>query len=125
MILEDSNYSSTSKIMEKVLILTAVHMKNKSYNNISSEAIKNCFIKCHFSTDITNNETNGELINDLPPEGMNKEQFSIFVNFDNVLEESAEISDPQLHQNEIDENEPDEECTVKNIPSHIEINKCL
>ena len=60
--------------------------------------------------------------NDLPPEGMTEEQFSIFVNIDNNLEESGEISDPQLHQSEINENELDEECTVKNFSSHIEIN---
>ena len=36
--------------------------------------------------------------------------------------ESGEISYPQLHQSETNENEPDEECTVKNISSHIEIN---
>ena len=58
----------------------------------------------------------------LSPEVMTEEQFSIFVNIDNDLEESGEISDPQLLQSEIDENEPYEECTAKNIPSHIEIN---
>ena len=31
--------------------------------------------------------------NDLPPEGMTEEQFSIFVNIDNDLEESGEISE--------------------------------
>ena len=33
---------------------------------------------------------------DLPPEGMT-EQFSIFVKFDNDLEENGETSDPQIH----------------------------
>ena len=54
--------------------------------------------------------------NDLSPEGMTEEQFFIFINFDNDLEESGEISDPQLHQNEIEENELDKECSVKNTP---------
>ena len=49
-----SNNSSTSKIMGSISILTAVHMMNKSWNNISSEAIKKCITKCNFSTDITN-----------------------------------------------------------------------
>ena len=41
------------------------------------------------------------------------------------MEESDEISDSQLHQSEIGENEFDEECVVKNIPSHIKItNAC-
>ena len=56
---------------------------------------------------------------------MAEEQFFIFVNIDNDLEESDEISDHQLHQSEIDENEPDEKCTVKNIPLHIEINNAF
>ena len=56
--------------------------------------------------------------NDLPPEAMTEKQFSIFVNIENDLEESGEILDPQLHQSETDENELDEEYTVKNIPSH-------
>ena len=43
-----------------------------------------------------------------------EEQFSILVNFDNDLRESG---DPQLHQSETDENELDEKCIVKNIPS--------
>ena len=51
-----------------------------------------------------------------------EEQFSILIHFDNNLEENGEISDPQLHQSEKDENEFDEECIVKNIASHIEIN---
>ena len=59
---------------------------------------------------------------DLPPGGMTEEQFSIFVNTNNDLDESDEISDSQLHQSETDENEPDEECNVKNISSHIESN---
>ena len=62
-----------------------------------------------------------ELINanDFPPESMTEEQFSIFVNFDNDLEENGEISDSQFHHSKTDENKLDEECTVKNIPSHI------
>ena len=60
----------------------------------------NCFIKCHFSTDITNDEMDDESINanDLLPEGMTEEQFFIFVNTDHDLEESGETSDSQLHQ---------------------------
>ena len=90
--------SSTSKIWGSISILTAVHMINKSWNNISSEAIKNCFAKCNFYIDITNDKMDDELINanDLPREGMTEEQFSIFVNFYNDLEESCEISDPRL-----------------------------
>ena len=70
--------------------------------------------------DITNDELDDETINanDLPPERKTEEQFSFFVNFDNDLEENAEISDNQLHQTIIDENNLDEECTVKNI-NHI------
>ena len=44
-----------------------------------------------------------------------EEHLLIFVNFNNDLEESGEISDPQLHKGEITENELDEECTDKNI----------
>ena len=88
-------------------------MINKSWNIFSSEAIKLCFIKCNFLTDLTN---------DLPPEGTTEEQFLIFVNFNNDLEESGEISDPQFHKSEIEENELDEKSSIKIIPSHIEIN---
>ena len=53
--------------------------------------------------------------NDLPPESMTEEQFSIFVNFDNDLEESCEIlHQPQFHQSEIDKNE-----LMKNVLSKI------
>ena len=60
--------------------------------------------------------------NDLSPERMSEEQFSIFINFDNALEERGDISDLQFHQSEIDENELHEEFTLQNMPSHIEIN---
>ena len=58
--------------MGSISILTAVHMTNKSWNNITPKAIKNCFIKCNFSTDITNDKMDDELknANDLPPAGM-------------------------------------------------------
>ena len=87
--------SSTSKIMGSISIRTAADMMNKSWNNISSEAIKNCFIKCNFSTDVTNDEMDDESINvnDLPLKVVTEEQFSIFVNFGNDLEESGEVSD--------------------------------
>ena len=41
-----------------------------------------------------------ELINssDLPPEDMTEEQFSTFVSVSNDLEESGEISNPQLQK---------------------------
>ena len=81
--------------MGSISILTAVHMMNKSGNNISSEAIKNCIIKCNFSTDITDDEMDDESMNVkyLPSEGMTEKQFSIFVNFDNDLEENGEFPD--------------------------------
>ena len=60
--------------------------------------------------------------NDFLPEGMTDEEFSFFVYFENDLGESSKISDPQIHQNKIDENKLDEEFTVKSISSHIEIN---
>ena len=55
-----SNNSSTSKIIGSILILTAVQVMNKSRNNISFKAIKNCFIKCNLSTDINNGELDDE-----------------------------------------------------------------
>ena len=52
---------------------------------------------------------------------MTEQQFFIFVNFDNDLEDSSEISNPQLHQIKTDKNELDEEYTIKNISLHAEI----
>ena len=43
-----SNNSLISKIMGSISILTAVHMMNKSWNNISSEGIKKLFHKMQF-----------------------------------------------------------------------------
>ena len=83
------NNNSTCKIMGCISIL--VYMTNKSWNIFSSEAINYCFIKCKFSTVITIDELDA---NDLPPEGTTQEQFFIFVNFNNNLEERGEISDP-------------------------------
>lgn len=123
--IDDDSGLSSSCSTGKISVLTAVHMMNKSWNNISSEAIKNCFVKCKFSTDITNDELSDESItnaNDLPPEGMTEDNFFNFVNFDNDLEECGETSDPQPDQSEVDEDEFDEECSVNKVPSRVEVN---
>ena len=69
--------------MGSISILTTVYM----------EAIKNCFIKYDFLTDISNDELDDESINvnDLSSEGKTYQLFSIFVHFDNDLEESGRI----------------------------------
>ena len=67
--------------MGSISILTTVYM----------EAIKNCFIKYDFLTDISNDELDDESINvnDLSSEGKTYQLFSIFLHFDSDLEESA------------------------------------
>ena len=65
--------------MGSISFYTAVYVMNKPWNNISSDAIKNCFMRCNFSANITNDEMHDKSINanDLPPDGMTEDQFSV------------------------------------------------
>ncbi|KAK9681340.1 hypothetical protein QE152_g38373 [Popillia japonica] len=97
-------------MLKKISVLSAIHMLSKTWNNVSENCIRNCFLKCKFGVCVTSDVVL-QPEEDLPvaPEGMNEEGFCRYAELDNdvaVFEDNDD--EEQINSDEVNAGENDE-----------------
>lgn len=94
----DEGEGSASELVKKISLLDAIHMLAHAWNSVTATTIVNCFRKAGFVCGKTHEEPEAEMNSEeiAPPNGMTHQAFQEWVDVDDSLAVTSEVTDDDI-----------------------------